>query len=96
MESLAHQGCIYFKNTEKTVKLWNIIQMYNIGFLYYRYIYTILSSRTVSKIDKKNLHIRIISEGSCDTEDWSNDVENSALITDIKYILNYIKIGNQY
>ncbi len=22
-------------------------------------------------------HIRIISEGSCDTEDWSNDAENS-------------------
>jgi len=21
-------------------------------------------------------HIRVISEGSCDTEDWSNDVEN--------------------
>jgi len=28
-------------------------------------------------------HIRVISEGSCDTEDWSNDVENSALITGI-------------
>ncbi len=26
-----------------------------------------------------NQHIRIISEGSCDTEDWSNDTENSAL-----------------
>ncbi len=24
-------------------------------------------------------HIRLISEGSCDTEDWSNDAENSAL-----------------
>jgi len=24
-------------------------------------------------------HIRVISEGSCDTEDWSNDAENSAL-----------------
>ncbi len=24
-------------------------------------------------------HIRMISEGSCDTEDWSNDAENSAL-----------------
>ncbi len=23
--------------------------------------------------------IRMISEGSCDTEDWSNDAENSAL-----------------
>ncbi len=26
-----------------------------------------------------NQHIRMISEGSCDTEDWSNDAENSAL-----------------
>jgi len=30
----------------------------------------------------------IISEGSCDTEDWSNDADNSALITGINYILN--------
>jgi len=29
----------------------------------------------------------VISEGSCDTEDWSNDAENSALITGIHYIL---------
>ncbi len=34
----------------------------------------------------------MISEGSCDTEDWSNDAENSALITGIHYILQYIKI----
>ncbi len=26
-----------------------------------------------------NQHIRMISKGSCDTEDWSNDAENSAL-----------------
>ncbi len=26
-----------------------------------------------------NQQIRIISEGSCDTEDWSNDAEKSAL-----------------
>ncbi len=29
----------------------------------------------------------MISEGSCDTEDWSNDAENPALITEINYIL---------
>ncbi len=34
----------------------------------------------------------MISEGSCYTEDWSNDAENSALITEINYILNDIKI----
>ncbi len=26
-----------------------------------------------------NQHIRMISEGSCDAEDWGNDAENSAL-----------------
>ncbi len=39
---------------------------------------------------------QIISEGSCDTEDWSNDAENSALITEINYILKYITIENSY
>ncbi len=33
---------------------------------------------------------------SCDTEDWSNDAENSALITEINYILQYIIIENSY
>ncbi len=32
------------------------------------------------------------SEGSCDTEDWSNDAENSALIRAINYILTDIHI----
>jgi len=27
---------------------------------------------------KLNQYIRQISDGSCDTEDWSNDAENSA------------------
>jgi len=27
----------------------------------------------------ENQHVRMISEGSCDTEDWSDDAENSAL-----------------
>ncbi len=38
----------------------------------------------------------MISEGSCDTEDWSNDAENSALITEINDILKYIKTENYY
>ncbi len=38
----------------------------------------------------------MISEGSCDTEDWSNDSKNSALITEKIYILKYIKIENCY
>ncbi len=36
----------------------------------------------------------MISEGSCDSEDWSNDAENSALITEINYILKHIQIEN--
>ncbi len=32
----------------------------------------------------------MISEVSCDTEDWSNDAENSALITEINYIVKNI------
>ncbi len=31
--------------------------------------------------------LEMISEGSCDSEDWSNDAENSALITAINYSL---------
>ncbi len=38
----------------------------------------------------------MISWRSCDTEDWSNDAENTALITEINYILKYIKIENCY
>ncbi len=45
-----------------------------------------LSRTDVFKIDNKNKfswaanrHIDMISEGSCDTEDFSNDAENSAL-----------------
>ncbi len=34
----------------------------------------------------------MISEGSCDTEDWSNDAE----IKKINYILKYIQIENSY
>ncbi len=36
----------------------------------------------------------MISEGSCDTEDWSKDAENSALITEINYIQKCIQIEN--
>ncbi len=33
---------------------------------------------------------------SCDTEDWSNDAENTALITEINYSLTHIHIENTY
>ncbi len=40
----------------------------------------------------------MISEGSRDTEDWSNDAENSEFrsITRINYVLKYIQIENSY
>jgi len=43
-----------------------------------------------------NHHIRMIFEGSCDTEDWSNDAEITALITGINYTLRHIQIENSY
>jgi len=52
------------------------------------------STKTVFKID--NNHNFLISEGSCDTEDWSNDAENSVLITGINYILKHITIETSY
>ncbi len=37
----------------------------------------------------QNLHIRMISEGPCDTEDWSNDAEKNAFR---KVVFNYNNI----
>ncbi len=38
----------------------------------------------------------MISEGSCDTEDWSNENENQIYITGINCILKYIQIDSSY
>ncbi len=38
----------------------------------------------------------MISEGSCDTEDWSKDDENTALITGINDILTDIHIEKSH
>ncbi len=38
----------------------------------------------------------MISEGSCDAEDWSNVAEHLALITGINYTLKYIQIESSY
>ncbi len=40
---------------------------------------TILFLHANASIWAANQNIRMISEGSCDTEDWSNHAENSAL-----------------
>ncbi len=55
-----------------------------------------LNSTTVFNTNNNRMkcfHTRMISEGSCDTEDWSNDC---FYITAINYILKYIKIENSY
>ncbi len=42
-------------------------------------------------------HIMMISEGSCDTEDWRNDAENAALITELHLtIFSDLNIKNIY
>ncbi len=38
---------------------------------------------------EQQISILMISEGSCDTEDWSNDAENSALTLHINVTLKY-------
>ncbi len=38
----------------------------------------------------------MISEGSCDAENWSNEAENSSFITGINYILQYIETEQSY
>ncbi len=38
----------------------------------------------------------MISEGSCDTEDWRNYAENTALISEINYIWLYIQLESSY
>ncbi len=38
----------------------------------------------------------MISEGSCDTEDWRNDAEKSALTSFKKIHKKYITIENSY
>ncbi len=44
-----------------------------------------------------NLHIRMISEGLCDTEDYNNGCwKFSFAITGINCILKYIKIEHSY
>ncbi len=49
----------------------------------------------VSNIDNKSAYYYDFWR-SCDTEDWSNDAENTALITEIHYSFKYIKIENCY
>jgi len=42
--------------------------------------------KTISTNANANVHTSMLSEGSCDTEDWSNGAKILALITGINYI----------
>ncbi len=59
-----------------------------------KYYWTVfnIDNNNKKKSWSSNQHVKMISEASCDTEDWSNDAENSALITGINYILKCIEI----
>jgi len=46
-----------------------------LNFLFHKGFWKIIRNVSWSP----NEHIRMISEGSCDSEDWSNDAEHSAL-----------------
>jgi len=49
-------------------------------------LHNIITDQRTLNLFPVSWNIRMISEGSCDTEDRSNDAENSALITGINYI----------
>ncbi len=68
--------------------------------MYYGFHTKKLSIRTVHNFNKKKCFLSTksnISEWSCDTEDQSNDCwKFSFAITEINYILKYIKTEKKY
>ncbi len=80
---------ILFKESVKT-KLTTVSTKYEAAQLFL----TLIIIRNVSWA--ANHYIKMISEGSSDTENWSNDAENSALITVKNYILKYFQTKNSY
>ncbi len=54
-----------------------------------------LSNTTVSTLIINHNNI-IISQESCDTEDWSNDAKNTALLHWNTLYFKVYKTGNQY
>ncbi len=74
--------------------LFNFLFIKTVSHFYKKYQAAYLFSTWLIIRNVSKQHIQIISEGSCDTEDWSNVAENSALITGINYILKSIAIDN--
>jgi len=61
----------------------------NYSLFHYCMMFITLSAQTTCLKYKMNayvLHNRMISEGSCDTEVWSNDAENLALFYLLKLL----------
>jgi len=61
-----------YNNPDVVSGLWPLVHVF-MPFYMKKFKLSKLSKAQIEK------NIRIISEGSCDTEDWSNDAENSAL-----------------
>ncbi len=80
--------CLDYKNVQKILCMF--LQKYWAAQLFSTLIIIKILSWAA------NQHNIMISEGSCDTEDWSIDTENSALASGINYILKYIKIEIGY
>ncbi len=59
--------------------LSTVLQLFNIKYSNIKYSQNVSALITRNVYWTANQHIRMISEGSCDTEDWSNNAENSAL-----------------
>ncbi len=85
INTFTQQGCIKLMKSD-TKDIYNVAKI-SISYkcCSFELSTIILSSLTVFIIDNNqkcswaaNQHMRMISEGSCDTEDWSNDAENSA------------------
>ncbi len=72
--SISNKCCSFelFNSSNNPEKKW-VPQNYEAGQLFS----TLIIFRNVSWA--ANQLIRMISEGTCDTEDWSNDAENSTL-----------------
>ncbi len=93
MNTFIHQLCIEL--LKRNIKYIYIVKKRFLFQINVELFSTLIILRNV--LLAPNQHIRRISKGSCDTKDWSNDAENSALTSqEIYYILKYMKIDISY
>ncbi len=77
-------NCPFKQGHIKLITISHRKKLYLLKFLFYFIFYFIFLTAQHFNIDKNvswapNQDIRMISEGSRDIEDWSNDARNSAL-----------------